>query len=361
MKDSKLQGRGKGCGGEGRKSGRPAVGGPACLTALLAAGCLTLPSPDPADTARAPESLGIRLEARGAALHAEPVNVVVRREPATLAFCLRPFGEAVPIVRVRVNGHTVLALVDTGSTATLMDSTGAARVGVPALRSAAPADGGLLRLPSQGLGARFNAWLGIAPEVRAGGVTVTNLVVGILDPKTDLGARGWMAGHRVEMLLGSDFLRLCGRVVWDVSGDRIALAPPESIMPGGGAVLDPAHVVPVCRARVGADREVSAGIDSGGAFGFWVPGPLFRGAKLPQPGPEGRIVLSEGMGGRVVSTTAGAVDLRVGDSRLEGVPMLMGATGHGHAHLPYALLGRAALAGRIVSFDFDRGTVHVSP
>ena len=331
------------------------------LVALLAAGCLTLPSPDPADTARTPESLGIRLEIRGARLGADPVNVVVRREPAMLPFCLRPFGEAVPIVRVRVNGHTVLALVDTGSTATLMDSAGAARVGVPALRSTAPADGGLLRLPSQGLGARFNAWLGIAPEVRAGGVTVTNLVVGILDPKTDLGARGWMAGHRVEMLLGADFLRLCGRAVWDVAGDRIALAPPASILPEGGAALDPAYVVPVCRVRVGDDREVPAGIDSGGAFGFWVPGPLFRGAKLPQPGPEGRIVLSEGMGGRVVSTTAGEVDLRIGAARIGGVPMLMGATGHGHAHLPYALLGRAALAGRIVSFDFDRGIVHVSP
>lgn len=339
----------------------PRTGAPVCLAALVAAGCLTLPSPDPADIARAPESLGIRLETRGAVLHAEPVNVVIRREPAVLPFCLRPFGEALPIVRVRVNGHTVLALVDTGSTATLMDSGGAARVGVSALRSSPSNGGGLLRLPSQGLGARFNAWLGIAPELRAGGVTVTNLVVGILDPKTDLGARGWMAGHRVEMLLGADVLRLCGRAVWDVSGDRIALAPAASILPEGGAALDPAHVVPVCRVRVGADREVPAGIDSGGEFGFWVPGPLFRGAKLPQPGPGGRIVLSEGMGGRVVSTTAGAVDLTIGAARLGGIPMLMGATGHGHAHLPYALLGRAALAGRIVSFDFDRGTVHVSP
>jgi hypothetical protein len=336
------------------------VGVPACLVMLLAGGCLTLPSPDPADTARAPESLGIRLETRGAVLRAEPVNVVVRRGPSTLPFCLRPFGEAAPIVRLRVNGRTVLALLDTGSTATLVDSAGAARVGIPALRSGAAA-GDLVRLPSQGLGARFHAWLGIAPEVRAGGVIVTNLVVGILDPTTDLGGRGWMAGHRVEMLLGSDFLRLCGRAILDLPGERAILAPPDEAMPSGGVALDPAHVVPVCMVGVGTDRTVPAGIDSGGDFGLWVPGPLARGARLPQPGPDVAVTLSEGMGGRVVSTPVGPVDVRVGDAVLTGVPMVIGATGHGHAHLPYALLGRRALSTRTVSFDFDRGTVRVSP
>ncbi len=318
--------------------------------------------PDPAATARPPESMGIRMEVHGNSLRIDPVNAVVRREPSTLSFCARPFEDATPIIRIRVNGQTVLALLDTGSTATLMDSAGAARVGVPALRSgAAGVDGGLVRLPSQGLGAKFHAWLGLAPEVQAGGVTVSNLVVGILDPKTDLGARGWMAGHRVEMLLGSDFLRLCGRAIWDVPGERITLAPPAAAMPPDGVPLDPEHIVPVCRVRVGDDREVPAGIDSGGAFGFWVPGPLSRGAKLPQPKPDAQASLSQGMGGSVVSTPAGPVDLRLGGAVLEDVPMVIGATGRGHAHLPHALIGRTALATRTVSFDFDRGTVHVSP
>lgn len=357
VRNSKLQ--------RSAKFGRKEVGSVAgvVIVAALAAGCLSLQPPDPARTARDPQSLGIRMESGGGGLRLDPVNVVIRREASTLPFHARPFEEAAPIVRVRVNGRTLLALVDTGSTATIVDAAGAARLGVPALRAAASTHGvgGLIPIPSQGLGAQFRAWLGVASCLSAGGVTVTNMVVGILDPKTGFGAQGWTAGHRVEMLLGSDFLRLCGRVVWDAPGERIALGGSASAGDPEGVALDPRNVVPVCTVGVGADRTIQAGIDSGGSFGLWVPGPLSRGARLPQPDPDAASLVHQGVGGPVLSTPAGPVDVRIGTTILAGVPMVVGATGQGHAHLPHALLGRTALSRRIVTFDFDRNTVHVSP
>lgn len=307
--------------------------------------------------------MGIRLEGQPGAGRLTPVNVVTRRDVSTLPFHARPFEEAAPIVRVRINGRTLLALVDTGSSATILDAAGAARVGVPALWAAAAEDGtgGRIPLPSQGLGARFRAWLGVASCFSAGGVTVTNMVVGILDPTTGFGAQGWTAGHRVEMLLGADFLRLCGRAVWDAPGERITLGGAAAAGDPEGVELDPRSVVPVCTVGIGADRTIHAGIDSGGFFGLWVPGPLSRGARLPQPDPDAAPIVHHGVGGPVLSTPAGPVDVRIGATVLRGVPMVVGATGQGHAHLPHALIGRTALSGRVVTFDFDRNRIHVSP
>lgn len=352
MKRSRLQGRAK---FGGKDAGVVAV-------AALAAGCLSLQPPDPARTARDPQSLGIRMESGGGSLRMAPVNIVTRREASTLTFHARPFEEAAPVVRVRVNGQTLLALVDTGSTATILDAAGAARLGVPALRAAPSANGAgaLIPIPSQGLGAQFRAWLGVASCLSVGGVTVTNMVVGILDPGTGFGVQGWTAGHRVEMLLGSDFLRLCGRVVWDSPGERITLGGAAPAADPGALALDPRNVVPVCTVGVGADRTIQAGIDSGGSFGLWVPGPLSRGARLPQPDPDTAPLIHYGVGGPVLSTPAGSVDVRIGTVVLTRVPMTFGATGQGHAHLPHALLGRTALSRRIVTFDFDRNTVRIS-
>ncbi|MCX7819749.1 MAG: retroviral-like aspartic protease family protein [Kiritimatiellae bacterium] len=273
-----------------------------------------------------------------------------------------PNGADAPVVRVAVNGRLVLALVDTGSTITLLESSAARRCGVAA--AADPMNGATNKLTpwsGQGLGASFCATAARIRELRLGDWLLTNVPVGIADAGGDP-TRPFAGGRSraAELILGVDVVRGAGRLGWDGRRGAIVL--------GGAAVLRETETavaiplvenswLPVLRIEVDGRYRMHAVLDTGSEFALYVPGPLSRTVGLPPP--RGRAVLAHGMGGRVVAHAAGEVELSVGGMGWGRVPLWIGATGQGHANLPFALIGRGAFERRRWVLDFEQGRLWV--
>lgn len=260
-----------------------------------------------------------------------------------------------PIVRATVQGRTVLALVDTGASLTLIDADSARRVGVR------PRPGPVARIGAQGLGARSTADVAVVGDLRLGDLWLSNVVVAIAAPGTGLGVTdgGW--GRRVDMTIGTDVLRMAERMLWDGPGFRVVLAPTdaESNLPVR-VPLDPIAPLPVVPNVEVGTAVLPLAFDTGGDFAVWVPGPLARAVGLPFPPFDARPPPTYGFGGRVIALPAGAVDIRIGPRCWPKTALLIGATGQGHAHLPFGLVGRRVFGLEQVLFDFAGREIRLS-
>lgn len=265
-------------------------------------------------------------------------------------------GADAPVVRVRLNGRTVYALVDTGSSVTLIDVAAAARYRV--LRGAQGGEKGTNDVASwtaQGVGASVEAERGVVREFRIGGIVIHDVPVGLVPRLAD---RAPWAGERArtaEVILGMDLLRAMQRLEWDGVRGAIRLgsaAQRRGGAPPGGIVVQCETGLPVVTIRLG-EHELAAVFDTGAEFAVYVPGPLSRLVGLPPP--RGRTLLAHGLGGRVVASEAGTMMLRVGDIDFGTVSVWIGATGQGHAHWPFALLGRGAFGSRWFLLDLVKG------
>lgn len=339
----------------------------------LAAGCADMgwitARGDPARTlARrscTPEEAGLRLESAGGRTRMRPINMVLRRDASRHDFSVRIQGErARPLVRVRVNGYETLALLDSGSTATLVDWRAALRMGVIPLRwpGAPPSAGAvspLMTAGGQGLGARFQGYLGLMRTVRLGGLEVSNVVAGIVDAEFGLGNRGWMAGQRVEMLLGAEFLQFAREVTFDFPGEQFRIGSWFGSAPPGvaDARLIESSPVPVIEVELPGGVRIPAALDSGGDFGLWIPWKLAKQVGLPTPPAGARGLSGIGVGGTTYAVPLGALEMRIGQLDLGPVPVAIDTLGGEHTALPYALLGLDILERYEISLDYTLGLV----
>lgn len=318
---------------------------------------------------RTPDQVGLRLETTGERTRMRPINMVMRRDASKHDFSIRIDGErARPIVRVRINGYETLALLDSGSTATLVDWRAAMRMGVVPLRWPARPPGApavsnaaaqLMTAGGQGLGARFQGYLGLMGSVRLGGLEVSNVVAGIVDAEFGLGNRGWMAGQRVEMLLGAEFLQFAREVTLDFPGEQFRIGSWFGSAPPGvaDARLIEASPVPVIEVELQGGVRIPAALDSGGDFGLWIPWKLAKQVGLPTP-PTGAHGLSGiGVGGTTYALPLGALEMRIGQLDLGPVPVAIDTLGGENTALPYALIGLDILERYEVSLDYTLGLV----
>lgn len=268
-----------------------------------------------------------------------------------------PDGADAPVVRIGVNGRRVLALVDTGAMATLIEASAARRCGVARLDVV---DAAGTNAPAvckgQGLGATFEAEPGLVRELRLGGILITNMPVLV----TGVGEnQAYFAGGRArsaDMILGMDVLRVLRKMEWDGAAGaiRVGSAIRPVRRPAGEVGVKWAGGLPLVTIRLDG-RELPAVLDTGAEFAVYVPGPLSREVGLPPP--EGRAVLAHGVGGRVVAQPAGEARLTVDGVDFGRVRVWVGATGQGHAHLPFALVGRGAFGERRFVVDVEAGRI----
>lgn len=277
--------------------------------------------------------------------------------PAVLDFHGPALADARPVVRVRVNGRSTYALLDSGAEASLVEWPGALRLGITPLRS--PKGEGLIPLPGQGLGLPFRQYLGIAAEVRAGAGGVRNVPVGILDAADALASGGRMSGARVELLLGADFLRAFRRIEFDFVRERVRLDPPRDAPPAGERLavvpLESAGI-PVVEMELDGHGRIPVGLDTGGEFGLWIPGRLATQWRLPRP-ERRNPVYGSGIGGSAPLSATVPQTLRVGKLTLAGLPAVIGPQGAGRADPPHALLGRMGLRNLLFYMDLEKGQI----
>lgn len=288
---------------------------------------------------------------------AGPFRVPGGADGAVLYWEGGPDGVDAPIVRIRLNGCRLLALVDTGAMTTLMDASAARRCGVARLAVTDAVGTNAVAIGrGQGLGATFEAELGLVRELRLGGIVITNIPVWV----TAVGENPayWVGGRarRADIILGMDVIRVLRRMEWDGAAGAIrfgsAVRPVR--YPAGEVAVTWAGGLPLVRIRLDG-RELPALLDTGAEFAVYVPGPLSREAGLPPP--EGRAVLAHGVGGRVVAQPGGEARLTVNGADWGKVRVWIGATGQGHAHLPFALLGRGAFGDRGFVLDVESGRI----
>ncbi len=334
----------------------------------LACGCSTLPPPhtplSPSQIAelqrraRSPEELGLRSRRQpDGTLRLDGAAVARQGDEVVEPIYARPFESAqLPVVQVRLNGRVVLALVDTGSTTSLIEYGAALRCGV------VPAGPDLVRHATRGPGGPLDLILGIAETASVGGAEVRRLPLGIVDRARGMESIWWLEGRRVEAILGGSFLGAFDRVTLDLRREQVTFScrgpykarTPE---PAAATPLAVLNGIPVIRVRVEGRGELNAALDSGSDFGLWVPRPLAAKLKWPEVEDPRGVSMGAGVGGETVFKPARPSTLRIGGLTVPDVRTDLSMLSYGDHELPYALLGNGVLRNYVVTIDYAGRTV----
>jgi len=340
------------------------------IAAALLAGCAVLPPPgEPLAPrqraalerrARSAEALGIGARAEDGRLKlsnirefdagALPLSLMLNTD------FLQP--ARFPVVRLRINGHIVFGLIDTGSSLSLIEHGATLRARVT------PLGPPLVPSRGQGLGGRLRCYIGFADAVALDELSIARVPFGIVDDAWGLSTLWWLEGHRVEAVLGNDFLEPLGRLTINLPGESVTLGGGEARAPAAArrAAALPftmEHGVPVVEADVDGIGRLRVVIDSGGDFGLWIPRGLAGRLKLPVLTDDTRVSIGSGVGGESVWKDAGPHTVRLAGLELEAVETQVSMISFGDQDPPFALLGLQALRNFLITFDYRSHTVYL--
>ena len=340
------------------------------LGAAALAACSTLPPPSNPLTprqqarlerrARQPEALGI-----GARIEDGRMKLSNIREVDALALpvslplntdFLQP--ARFPVIRMRINHHLVFGLVDTGSSMSLIEYGATLRAQVTPLGPPLVASRG------QGLGGRLRCYIGFAESVKMEELQLARVPFGIVDDAWGLSPLWWLEGHRVEAVLGHDFLEPMGRLTINLQGETVTLGGDEPYTPRPDrlAAALPFAVekgLPVIAADVDGIGPLRLVLDSGGDFGLWIPRGMAGHLKLPVLNDMTRVQIGSGVGGESVWKDAGPHTVRLDALELPGVETRISMVSFGEQDPPFALMGLQALQNFLITFDYRSHTVYL--
>lgn len=340
------------------------------LSAATLAGCSTLPPPgEPLaprqktaleQRARQPEAMGVAARVENGSLKlsnirevdslALPISLLLNTE------FLQP--ARFPVVRMRINGHLVFGLVDTGSSLSLIEYGATMRARV------APLGPPLVASRGQGLGGRLRCYVGIAESVMLDELQLRRVPFGIVDDAWGLTPLWWLEGHRVEAILGNDFLQPLGYLSINLPGERATLGGdgPYTPNPDRLAAALPFSMengVPVINADVDGIGRLRIVIDSGGDFGLWIPRGLAGQLKLSVLNDTTRVSIGSGVGGESVWKDAGPHVVSLAGLELANVETHVSMINFGEQDPPFALMGLQALQNYLITFDYRYHTVYL--
>ncbi len=276
---------------------------------------------------------------------------------ATIDLNVRPFERAeVAIARVRINGTLVLAVIDTGSAITFLEYGAAIRCGVTPLRP-------LTTLRCAGFGGPSEQYLAVAQRLSIGDIDVCKVPLGILDSARGLDNLSWIAGYRVEMVLGSDCLSAFRWMTLNAERETLTLST------GGRFAPDPKRLVaslplrsrngvPAIEAAIDGRAPLPVLLDSGGQFGLWIPRALAATMNLPEFEHPAGVDMGAALGGPTVYKPAAPRTVVAGGLRLPAVSTVIGMTAMSSHEPTDALLGSLALKDFAVTLDYGAGTVY---
>lgn len=343
-----------------------ARGAVAAAAAWLAAGCATLPEGAPLTKrqmtrlqarVRTPEDLGIDWEMTRKGLRATNSRTVPAEAAIRVPLNVQPFADAsLPIIRVRINGALVLALIDSGSSISLIEYGAAMRAGV------VPLGPSLIRLKSSGLGGPTEQFLGVAQTLTVEGVDIGNVPIGILNLARGMESLAWLEGYRVEAVLGSDFLRAFRMWALDLGGESLELSAKGGYQPNedkllASAPLAAAAGIPTVEAWLGGRGPVNLALDTGGRFGVWVPRGIGNKLKLPELEDNQPPARGYGFGGLTLYRQTGPYAIRLSRFTLGDIGLTLGLLNLGENEPGHVLLGTDVLRKYRFIVDYDAGSV----
>lgn len=311
--------------------------------------------------------MGLQVEQTSSGFRLSPVRRLDRSGAARLDFISAGWLESdLPMVAVRIHGRRVLALVDTGADQSVVDPRVAFRLGIVPLRKPGATESAtehsLWMANGRGLGQTFSCVIGLARDLQLGEISLSQIPLGILD--RPLTPNGWMAGHRVEMILGSDILRTLDPVSFDFPSKTLHLRP-ASDTPATTSLTSAIRIdligkesIPRVRSRIEGMGECTVGIDTGGDFALWIPPEWMHSVPVTQmhtlPFPRH----GTGAGGTTASLFVGNRSLTLGGVEFDSVSTEVGLhQPPGAPPIPFALLGRAFLKRYRVTFQWDQNTL----
>ena len=318
------------------------------------------------DRARPPEALGLKVISRKDAaltLYAPDAQPVAGR--AELPFCTRPFQKvSFPVVRLRLNGGLVQALLDTGAAVSLIECGAALRCGLIPLTADTPGQSTrrLVRIQAQGLGGDVDSFLCVARKMTVGDQGLDYGLFGLINRTAGLEGFWWLQGFRVEAVLGADFLRRFSCYQLDYPRERIVLGAVPPALSGSRAIrlpLDRRFPVPVVTVTWENGQGFPAALDSGFDGGLWVPGGLAKQLGFSVPTAATPLWAGHGMGGPTVSTHHAPRTVLLGLLPIFHVPVSTGVAGDREKIMPFALLGNQVLRAFRVTVDNRGGWVYL--
>ncbi len=357
-----------------------------CSAALVLLSC-TAPPPDGGLSSRQWETLLKRSQPPGElGIHLVPVQgdrVGIRTETrltgasSETRHMLRGYRVEtihLPVIRVRVNGKVVYALVDTAAERTSIGYHSAKRANLalvqnPKAATNAPFAEQVIQSPSLGTDGPSDYLLGVAQTLAIGDLTVQNMPVWVLDDHRGLMETGWVDGLRIGMILGTDLWRRMASLTLDFAGEEVSMrtldAPVRPRAARGRALaelpLQLKYAVPVVPAQW-RGHNLRVALDSGSTFGLWMPTGLADDMGLQADAQDlEKMKSGVGAGGTTLYTQAGRGPLKLGPLTIRGVGAYVSVLDFGARNPDFALLGNPILRQYRTEFDFRQGTVRFYP
>ncbi len=347
---------------------------PVLALVFLGTGCATLlphqagrPRPYPRrqiqaylDTARHPSAFGIR-STRAGAVAANDLFLTSFAERIEVPMLTEAGSPQHPVVAMSINGHEVLAVVDTGAHTTLIDLPTARKAGVVPLGIPPRI------LPALGFGGQTEQILSIAESVRVGDLTARNVPLGVLNDRQGLSMLASVEGLGAQALLGYDLLARFSWVQFNWTTQTVTFStdqpfqPPRRPRPVGFDMVARPDRRATIQARIEPGGDVEASLDTGGNFAIWLPPALARELGYDPDAPGLPVIPKSSISGRKSSVRTGPANLVAGRIQAHGLPVDVSTLRLEALESIGPLLGTRFLSRFILTLDFTNGKVWLAP
>jgi hypothetical protein len=321
------------------------------------------------DRARPAERLKIGLEVSS---EGELAFENVRTIPLGLAgdFSLHAPDPKIPgLANATANlaGHTLSALIDTGSPYSLVGFDTAQRLGLVPLQYQVPGPGhetrhALLEHTSPSPSGPVHKFVGLASNVGLGDIRIYNVPLGIIDEARGLDSLWWLDRGLAETLLGYDLFSAFDYVTFDFTTRRVSVGAgryhPEPSRLAAAVPLVKHTRVPMVEAHVEGKGPYRFALSTGGAFGLWLPLHMAEEMDIaeavnyvPPLHPPRRVLPP-------ATISAAARSLNVSGFGIPSVPTTISVLDAGDESTSYGLLGNLVLRDYVTTIDSKAGKVY---
>lgn len=289
-----------------------------------------------------------------------------RGEHDVLSMITRPRSRSLPLIRCRINNRGTHALVDTGSTRSLMNVSRAVQnhvVPVHPPGQETESDPSFLIEPIQTLGGRVDSIFSIADTLTLGEFQIAVVPFYIPDEPSGTAGQDWLNQFGIDTVMGFDVIKQFASVTFDYRRDKITFSrkPGDADLPNSSAApLFVRFGLPVVPARF-ADRPVLAVIDTGGDFAIWVPQSAAENLNLSDNGPgKGLNRGKDGSGSRKIRS-AGSHPIDLGGIFIPPSPVTVSLQPAEGPEAPVIFIGHRILQSYRVTLNLSGGHLVLEP
>lgn len=349
------------------------------LGAVLLAGCAS-PSQE-----RIPLSPGKLAEVTARSRSAEELDVTVNTDtkggvqlgnthnlPLGIAGLVRldmqTDGEAVvPLVKVAINEHPALAVVNSGSTDSLIEYDQALQAQLtPLTYTRLDADGNpvaeLLHHHAGSPGGLLYQFTSIARSLTLGDVKMYNVPFGVLNDERGFKSLWWLDGHSGKVVIGHDLLSSFDHATINYEHGTLRVGSgkyrPEAHRLVAAVPMVSRAGVPAVEATVNGQGPILIALHTAADFGLWIPYGLAHDLRLKDPAAGELHALPASTPWRDALQTLQPQVVNISGFEVPDVPAVVGLLDLGKEEPPYAVMGSRVLKNYSTTFDYKAGKVY---